>query len=481
MGDMSVRPRLPIVIVALMVTMVAVVGVVLWPRGHAETADHVGAVALETMETVPSQVWKRSAQDLFGPDAAADNLEVVADGHGVLVVSGRVSTPRPGTALIAVDAESGEPMWDEPRIGESWNCAIGAGGVLACADNARVDGLVATRVDFFDLQTGVVSESQTIRYPGWPSITAVEDGFVVLVEGTANIGLLSEIDPDAELLATASFASELPDQQGRMVGYSSTGTERWAIDPPMNHLRLQQSAGTDMVALEDRKGAGFSIYRADTRERVHTSSRSGDLYLLYEGGFVIGSGRYTLSSTVAFHDSAGRYQGGLKGWQLASYRNWPSATVDRKRVPVLLAKRPAFGVVSAGTHAVKWTVPGIADDVTLVDENHYLLSTGDVYAANGGYTKSWTIVDADSGERSRAVSTGFGKTAVGFDGERLVLAGDGNADHSPNVPHLTAYDMRTGEAVWDSEPVDSKAIWRQFGRRLFLLQSAGNAFLAHYK
>ncbi|MDR2281481.1 MAG: hypothetical protein LBE07_11605 [Gordonia sp. (in: high G+C Gram-positive bacteria)] len=464
-----------------MVTMVVVVGVVLWPRGHAETADHVGAVALEPMETAPRQVWKHSARDLFGPDAAADQLEVKADGHGVLVVAGRVLTPRPGSALIAVDAESGEALWDEPRIGESWNCAIGAGGVLACADNARVDGLVATRVDFFDLQTGVVRASQTIRYPGWPSITAVEDGFVVLVEGTANIGLLSEIDPDAKLTTSLVLANEFPDQQGRMVGYSSTGTERWAIDPPMNHLRLQQSAGTDMVALENQKGAGFSIYRADTGERVHTSSRGGDLYLLYEGGFVIGSGRYTLSSTVGFHDSAGLYEGGLKGWQLASYRSWSAATVDRDRVPVLLTERPAFGIVSADTKAVKRTVPGIADDVTQVDENHYLLSTGDLYAANGGYTKSWTIVDADSGKRSRAVSTGVGKTAVGFDGERLVLAGDGNADHAPNVPHLTAYDMRTGEAVWDSEPVDSNAIWRQFGRRLFLLQSTGNAFLSRYK
>ncbi|GEE03228.1 hypothetical protein nbrc107696_36740 [Gordonia spumicola] len=381
---------------------------------------------------------------------------------------------------MGVDARTGRTLWKHPRLSDGQRCAIGARGRLACASNVRIDGAVATKVDVLDVRTGDEIASRVIRLPGYSTIAAAGDGFVVVVVGTARIGIPSEMRPGAGVVTTIMSSVDLPDQRGRIVGFTADGDERWSLDLPVNHIEMQAAIGADTVAVQDVKGHGFSIYNAESGEQIHTSRSGRDLFLLYDGGFAIGTGRFTIDSRVEFFDARGRRTGVLDGWQLATYSAWDGSAVSRRdQLPVLRVGNPALGVASADTSDVRWIVDGRFDSVRPVGDRFLMTNTDDAYSADG-YKRSWGIVDSGTGVGKEITTIGFGRHAVAFDGDRILFTGDPRIDQVPNVPWLTAIDVRTARQEWTLRPADHESTWTTAGPFLFLMEQTGTPSIARY-
>lgn len=493
MPPLSHRSVLPVVVVLLMIVEVVVVGVVLWPRGDDDLEYGPGPIALQSMPSAPGERWKLTAEDVLGADEPADeraSISIKAQSDDVVVVVGAAEPHARTTTLAAVDVQSGKVLWSRREAGHWADCAVGDGPTLACTKNVRVSGDVVARVSFFDLASGAERVVQTVRVHGTPSIVSVDDGFVVAVPRDSGVGLREEGPVPDRGAATV-------DRRPLITRFEPTGQRSWSVNGSTGERTVRSVIGSRVIVMESDDGA-VSFYRADTGTLVHreptsmapscgapdevtgmmvctsiVGQPSRPNYLLYEGGFAVNPAGG--SPVTVTYDETGRRTGRLVGWWLADDDDVvrDGQLVEPESIPVVSGRK--VGVVTADTGALRWTRAVTGDGIAKVralDERHVAVGTSE-FGPGDAYSETWRLIDAATGESGGTVTSNFGAWLFGFDGRRLLFAGDPAEHQRPNAPRLTAFDGENGSRRWTIDPADRDAGWQQVGRVLYSVGSTG--------
>ncbi|QRY64417.1 hypothetical protein JVX90_09735 [Gordonia sp. PDNC005] len=256
-----------------MVTMVVVVGVVLWPR--AEISSNVfGPPMLGPLSTQPTEAWKVTARDILRDEGASGELNVVAESGGVLLVEGVADPYSATTTLAAIDVVSGKVAWHYRSPGHWSGCAYGGDGVFACVKIARDQGTVAVNVVFIDATSGDVEFTRTIRNHGRPSIVGVDDGVVVAVAHTDRNPLLEEGPLSLPSRSKEESADTGAGHTSVITRFSADGRRLWTSETAPGVSGVVSVPGADVVVVTaDDWGAArgaFEIYRVDDGRRLHS-------------------------------------------------------------------------------------------------------------------------------------------------------------------------------------------------------------------
>lgn len=469
MADRGRREAL--VLFALLATAVLVFGIVTVVNGDEEPDQTAAAPILEPMPTAPTARWTVNAEPLFGSEFRDAGLSAVAANDDVVIVRAiRREIGRPG-ALLALDPDTGRPLWDTPRIGWDDGCALSGGGQLACARRVRVEGAVATRVSFIDPRTGAEETTALIPTAGSvTTLTGVGDGFLVETNDVENVVIpeeLSHSDPE-KVEYRLEVVDDPPDLQMTITKFDSQGHQEWSAQPPINQDRPVVSDAGNLFAVSDTTRGGFTIYRLDTGEAVfsHTNSGGGarpDAAVLHPAGFVTSRsdpGVYRLE----FFDSHGEKTSELAGWRVVPGDFERVTTVDGDEIAV--SSGSTVGVASTRERAVRWDTGMSKHSLELLDDRYAAIESDD-YAQ--GFTGAWTVFDAQTGVQRGRFTIGYGQRYLGFDGTRILFDGEPTANNRPNIPILTAYDARTGRQSWRLPAPTNTAQWQVTGPYLLLI------------
>ncbi|ALG84923.1 hypothetical protein [Gordonia phthalatica] len=445
--------------------------------------DAPGVATLDAMPNAPTERWRRTGHDLFGPEVA--QTRVLAQNDDVVIVSGTRAEPDAKSVMTAVDARTGEARWGAPR--EDWpsECAISDNGRLACVRNARDRGVVVSRVSFLDPSTGREQRSELVRSPGWSKIFAAGDGFLVITDGTENIGLPEDRRPGDSsryVLMRVDPRTQL-DRQASLVRFSSDGDRLWDAAPPKNHSRApirSTEISRDLIVLGDTKSDGFSVYRIDDGELVYTGENPAAtgsvsaMYAVYDGGFAITPDRASDAPRTEFFDTDGTEIGNVAGWGLTAFDSvvGQAPGIAANTIPVLSATRERIGVASAVIGGVRWEAPAGAPGVravvaTVLADDTLMVSTHDPTGS------AVQVFDTAHQAPLSTVPISFGQSVMGFDGSRLVVSGRDPASRS-TAHVLVAYDVRTGAQSWQVLPQAPDSMWQPIEPGLVLVSTASS-------
>lgn len=469
MADRGRREAL--VLFALLAAAVLVFGIVTVVTGDAKSERTSSAPILEPMPAAPTARWTVDAASLFGSEFRDAGLSAVAANDDVVIVRAiRREIGRPG-ALLALDPDTGRPLWDTPRIGWDDGCALSGDGQLACTRRVRVDGAVATRVSFIDPRTG--AEETTARIPTDGSVTTltgVGDGFLVETNDVENIVIPEELSHSApeKIEYRLEVVDDPPDRQMTITKFDSQGHHGWSAQPPINQERPVVSDAGNLFAVNDTTRGGFTIYRLDTGKAVFSHANSGggvlpDAVVLHPSGFVTSRsdpGDYRLE----FFDSHGEKTSELGGWRVVPGEFERVTAVDGDEIAV--SSGSAVGVASTRERAVRWETGMSKHSLELLDDRYVAIESDD-YAQ--GFTGTWTVFDAQTGDQQGQSTIGYGQRYLGFDGTRMLFDGEPTANNRPNIPMLSAYDVETGGQSWRLPAPTKTAQWQVTGPYLLLI------------
>lgn len=469
MADRGRREAL--VLFALLATAVLVFGIVTVVTGDEEPDQTSAAPILEPLPTAPQARWTADAASLFGNEFRdAGVYMLAADEDMVIVKASRIGIGKP-IGIQALDPDTGRPLWVTPRTGwDDW-CALSRGGQLACTRLVRVDGAVATRVSFIDPRTGADTTTALIRASGTATaLMGVDDGFLVEMNDTDNVVVPEELPPsDPEKIEyRLEVVDDPPDRQMTITKFDSQGRQAWSIQPPVNQERAVISEAASLFAVSDTTRGGFTIYRLDTGKPVFSrfGSEGGpppDAAVLHPSGFVTSRsdpGGYR----IEFFDVDGARTGELAGWRVVAGTFQQVAVVDGDELAV--SSGSAVGVASIRDRAMRWDTGMSRRSLELLDDRYVVVESDD-YAQ--GFTGTWTVFDAQTGDQHGQPTIGYGQGYLGFDGTRLLFDGEPTADHRPNIPILSAYDAVTGKQSWRIPAPTDTAQWQVTGPYLLLI------------
>lgn len=469
MADRGRREAL--VLFALLATAVLMFGIVTVVSGDDEPDQTSAAPILEPMPAAPTARWTVDAASLFGNEFRdAGVLVLAADDDMVIVTAIWRGMSKPG-AVLALDPDTGRPLWITPRIGWEDRCALSGDGQLACTRLVRVDGAVATRVSFIDPRTGAEETTALIRTAGAATaITGVDDGFLVETNDTENVAIPEELSHSGphKIEYRLEVIDDPPDRQMTITKFDSQGHQVWSIQPPINHDQAVVSDAGNLFAVSDTTRGDFTIYRLDTGKPVF-SRFDGEgpppdaEAVLHPSGFVTSRsdpGDYR----VEFFDSNGVKTGKLAGWRVVPGQFQLITTVDGDEIAV--SSGSAVGVASTHDRVVRWDTDMSKHSLKLLDDRYGAIESDDY---TQGRTGTWTVFDAQTGDQQGRSSIGYGQRYLGFDGTRMLFDGEPTADHRPNIPILSAYDVETGGQSWRLPAPTNTAQWQITGPYLLLI------------
>ncbi|WP_238553974.1 PQQ-binding-like beta-propeller repeat protein [Gordonia sp. KTR9] len=482
MADRGRREAL--VLFAMLATAVLVFGVVTVLNGREETEHPAQVRTLEPLPTQPGVRWKVDAASLFGSEFRDAYVRVTAAGEDAVIV---VATPialGKRRALLALDPDTGQPLWNTPRTGWDSECSISRDGRPACTRQVRDGDAVATRVSFIDPRTGEDDTTATIRAPGWSTIKRAGDGFLVETDGTENIAIPGEIsESEAQHLELRwERVTDPPDRQKTITMFDSRGRESWSVKPPVNHGESVVSDAGNLFAVNDRSHGGFTVYRLDTGKAVYSALRRTDdesdpipdSMVLHPFGFATSSGSLTADSRVEFFDASGARTGELSGWRVARGSLDPVMLVDGDELA--LSSGAAVGIGSIADQTVRWETDRSRSSLQLLDERYAVAPVDSDFGVGAPQeNETWTVLDAQTGDRRGQASIGSRQDLFGFDGTRMLFLGETESDHQPDLSKLSAYDVETGEQVWGLTAPTATAFWQSLGPYLFLVDNSADA------
>ena len=502
---MRAKVPFPVVAAVLMAVMVVVAGVVLWPVEN-DFERTPGSTVLESMPSAPAERWRLSASDVLGTDDPHASLTIRAETEDVLVVEGTREPYDRSSTLAGVDERTGRVLWSHSAPARQHACAV-SDGTLACVRNVRNAGDAVARVHFSDLRTGAEQTAAPVRVRGVPSISSIAGGFLVAVARDDAVTLPQE-GPNY-----GTPTGERGARRSLIIRFSTDGERSWSVDGLAGENSLQTAVGSGLFVMQEPMRRDFSIYRVDTGRRVHgeasstapacstaigrpgmvlctsitnaSGTQSGFTrpeFVLYDGGFAVDPAGG--EPGVEFYDETGRRTATASGWSLPDddHTGLAPRLVERDTIPVTAGDRVA--VLDAATGAARWTRDVHAVAMRPLDADRIAVAT-DSFESGDRVRRTWQVVDADSGESAAAVSTLFGRWLFGYDGHRLIFAGDPAWQQQPNVPRLAAYDAESGEQRWEFDPVeplDLSAAWQRGSRHLHLVSAAGHGpgWIARY-
>ncbi len=468
---------------ALMATAVLVFGVVTVLRGGEETEQLSAAPTLEPLPTLPEVRWKVDAASSFGREFRDAYVRVIAADDTAVIVT---ATPRLGKqgALLAVDPNTGRPLWNAPRMGWDSECAISHDGRLACTRQVLDEGAVATRVSFIDPGTGKDETTATIRADGWSTIKRAGDGFLVETDGTENIAVFEEIsESEAQRLELRiERVTDPPDRQKSVTKFDSRGHQSWSIAPPLNHGESVVSEAGNLFAVQDSSHGGFVVYRLDTGKSVFTAPRrtadgSGPTtysVVLHPSGFVTSSGSSSADHRVEFFDADGTRTGDLPGWRVTTGELDRVMTIDGDDIP--LSSGSVVGVGSIADHTVRWDTDKSRSTLELLDGRYAVAPSDRNYGIGVPQeNQTWTVFDTRTGDQRGESIVESRQDLFGFDGTRMLFMGDANSDQWSDLDSLTAYDVETGGEAWRLSAPTDNAFWQVTGPYLLLSENGTDA------
>ncbi|QRY64416.1 hypothetical protein JVX90_09730 [Gordonia sp. PDNC005] len=186
---------------------------------------------------------------------------------------------------------------------------------------------------------------------------------------------------------------------------------------------------------------------------------------------------------TTFFDSEGAPIGSFAAWQIPE-DNGPAASLsllDRKHFPLVRSWTGEVGVLDVDAGKFRWTHQAHAPAIRVVDDRHLVTVADDIRPSDDVF-RTMSLVDLASGEPSGSFSTKWGRWLLGYDGTRLILAGDPDAQQQPNSPRLAAVDPSSGAIRWEFVAPDRNADWKQAGPLLLLTGATGyrEGYVARY-
>lgn len=439
-------------------------------RGEAQPPQ---SRTLESMSTRPDARWRVDAASLFGKDFGDASVSVEAADDHLLVRASRNRLGRP-SAVIAIDPDTGRPLWRAPRIGWENSCAISRDKRLACTRTARVGSAIVTRVSFVDPDTGDDLGTATIPIPGFSRILRAGNGFLVLTVEMENIALPEEIPADAKLVSVARLvtADDIPPQQTVITRFDSRGRALWTVRPPLDEGQPVVTEAGNLLAVSGFRH-GATVMRLDSGRLLH-SVDDREAVVIHPSGFVTSGLAGTGRDTTEFYDADGVRTGEISGWRISSGDGAadPVQTINGDIIPV--ETNTTIGLASTVGTDVRWTRPSQRSS-PLVLGDRYVVTVVDEFSEDLSNTRKWTVLDARSGSRISGFTAGFGQGFVGFDGARLILGGEADADQRPSNPALSAYDIRTGARLWHLPAPRTTAHWQVVAGHLLLVDDGVEA------
>lgn len=469
MADRGRREAL--VLFALLATAVLVFGIVTVVTGGDEEAERTSSAPIfEPMPAAPEARWTVDAASLFGNEFRDAGVYVLAADEDVVIVQAfhkSIGKPR---AIQALNPDTGRPLWGTPRTGWDGPCALSRDGQLACTRLVRVNGAVHTRVSFIDPRIGADTTTSLVHTAGAATaLRGIGDGFLVETNDTENVVIPEELPPSdpSKIEYRLERVVDPPDRQMTITKFDSQGRQAWSTQPPINHDQSVISEAANLFAVTDTTRGDFTIYRLDTGTRVFSRFDSEDpppdAAVLHPSGFVTSRsdpGDYR----IEFFDADGARTGELAGWRVVPGDFERVTAVDGDETAV--SSGSAVGVASIRDRVMRWDTGMSKHSLELLDDRYAAIESDD-YAQ--GFTGTWTVFDAQTGDQQGQATIGYGQRYLGFDGTRLLFDGEPTANDRPNIPILSAYDATTGKQSWRIPAPTDTAQWQVTGPYLLLI------------
>lgn len=494
MGDRGRREAQALITVMVIAAVVAGIVAVLAGSDSADEALRPS----RTMAAPPEMQWQVDAAGIFGPDFAGARLSVQDASDDLVILTATAPEIGMRSGLIALDPETGEPVWQKPRIGWEGPCALSTDTPdddqrLACLQLIREDGVVATRVSFIDPRTGADLSTDTIRVEGSSFIEGNDGGFIVTTREMENLSVPEDFvdvaEVDIEFFTTTYASDQIPDAQVTVTGFDSGGRKMWTVRPPVNHDQLDASPGGDTFAVRGSLSrGGLSIYRSDSGRVLYSTPTpqpgegqlSAQTAVLHPDGFVIGQPRRYGDGRIEFFDADGVRVGELDGWNLVERQPFgePVTLVDGDAVPLSSARGVA--IASAREGLVRWesrpspppeteaATPLPPPAMSMLDGPLALRGQEQLPTGSADHRTTWTAFDVRTGIPRGEFSTDFGRYLIGSVGSRVYFEGEAG-DRSPTVSLLSAFDAYMGAQLWQLAPRSHTARWELISSHLFLI------------
>ncbi|GAB23915.1 hypothetical protein GOPIP_059_01050 [Gordonia polyisoprenivorans NBRC 16320 = JCM 10675] len=440
---------------------------------RGEAAQPPESRTLGQMAAPPEARWSVDAASLFGKDFDDASVSVEAADDHLLVRVSRNRLGRP-SAVLAIDPDTGRPLWRAPRIGWENSCAISRDKRLACTRMARDGAAIVTRVSFVDPDTGDDVATATIPISGSSRIMRAGDGFLVLTVEMENITLPEEIPVDSTLVPVAGFGTDadVPPLQTVITRFDSRGHALWTVRPPLDQGQPVVSEAANLVALSGFRG-GVTVLRLDSGRLLH-SADGREAVVIHRSGFVTsglpGAGR----DTIDFFDADGVRTGEISGWRISSGDSAAGPVQAINADFISVESNTTIGLASGAGADLRWTRPSQGSSLQMLGDR-YVVTVVDEFSEDLSSTRRWTVLDARSGSRISGFTAGFGQGFVGFDGVRMILGGEADADQRPSSPALGAYDIRTGAQRWHLPAPNTAAHWQVVAGHLLLIDDGVDA------
>lgn len=385
------------------------------------------ASLLDPLPTEPAEQWRVDTGELFGTQAGVQYLMAVAATEDEVIVAGQ--PPNFALATLTALTPDGQPLWDRPSDFLGHECAFSATEALACLTYDKNDDTAPRGIGFLDPQNGEVLRTEEIDAPGWPDIQRAGDGFLV---------------------SSSSYPGGAGDGsvQETLTWFSSGGDETWTHTPPpgVDSVELSETGGVVAVTKYD-VGAQVLDLRSgellyDAADDLAAMGDGGSVWIVpHAAGFVVGLTTPTGEdgNRAVFYNSTGSDVDEWAGWTTV----FLAPATEGNRVALSNNDDNKLAVVSVGDRETLWE----QDDVDMFDNVEFIADRYVAVVTDPITDATWTVYDAESGDRESDFEVTIHQSFRGFDGTRLIFEGDPSGDE-PGPGGMTAFDVSTGKSEW---------------------------------